>query len=102
MDNKYYIYILRCEDDSLYTGIAKDYEKRYEKHLDGSGAKYTRSRKPIKIEAVWAIDGRSAASKVEYFLKKNPRKVKEGFIHIKETFIEKVKENLEIDIINIK
>ena len=98
MKDIYYIYILRCEDDSLYTGIAKDYRARYEKHLSGTGAKYTRSRKPVKIERAWRTEGRSSASRVEYFLKKNPRKTKERFIGEKAFFKNKVLEKLDIKI----
>jgi len=94
----YYIYILRCEDDSLYTGIAKNYKERYEKHIAGTGAKYTRSRKPVKIERVWKTKGRSAASKTEYFMKKNSRKMKEKFISENSIFADKVMEKLGIKI----
>ncbi len=98
MKNIYYIYILRCEGDTLYTGIARDYRDRYEKHLAGTGAKYTRSRKPVRIERVWQTQGRSAASRVEYFLKKNSRKTKERFIGEDALFVERVLEKLDIDI----
>lgn len=45
----YYVYILRCEDGSYYTGCAKDVEKRVEQHRRGKGALYTRMRKPEKL-----------------------------------------------------
>ena len=48
----FYLYMLRCEDGSIYTGTAKDYLKRYEEHLSGKGAKYTRDIKEKKIEWV--------------------------------------------------
>jgi len=102
MKDIYYIYILRCEDDSLYTGIAKDYRARYEKHLAGTGAKYTRSRKPVRIERVWQATGRSEASRAEYFLKKNLRKTKERFIGEKDLFKDRVLEKLGIDISEIE
>lgn len=101
MEDIYYIYILRCKDESLYTGIAKDYEERYKKHIDGTGAKYTKARKPIRIEKVWATDGRSAASKIEYFLKRYSKKNKEKFIE-EEIFTEIVKEKLELELVIIK
>ena len=44
----FYLYMLRCEDGSIYTGTAKDYLKRYEEHLSGKGAKYTKSHKVKK------------------------------------------------------
>jgi putative endonuclease len=45
----YYIYILRCEDKSLYTGITTDVERRFKEHRSGTGGRYTRSHKPEKI-----------------------------------------------------
>lgn len=49
MDSKWYLYILRCRDGSLYTGIATDVEKRLEAHRSGKGAKYTRGRGPLEL-----------------------------------------------------
>ena len=45
----WYLYILRCKDDSLYTGITTDVEKRLEAHRSGKGAKYTRGRGPLEL-----------------------------------------------------
>ena len=45
----WYLYILRCKDDSLYTGITTDVEKRLEAHRSGKGAKYTRGRAPLAL-----------------------------------------------------
>ena len=98
MKDRYYIYILRCEDKSLYTGIAKDYKDRYKKHLDGTGAKYTRARKPAKIERVWSTRGRSAASKVECLLKKSTRLQKEDFIKTPDLLKFRVEEKLGIEL----
>lgn len=47
METTWYLYILRCKDDSLYTGITTDVEKRLEVHQRGRGAKYTRGRAPL-------------------------------------------------------
>ena len=44
-----WVYILRCADNTLYTGIAADVEKRTEQHNSGQGAKYTRGRTPVKV-----------------------------------------------------
>lgn len=46
---KWFVYMIRCCDLSLYTGIAKDIEKRFKKHSEGKGARYTRSRRPLEI-----------------------------------------------------
>lgn len=97
-DDIYYVYILRCEGDTLYTGIARDYEDRYKKHIEGKGAKYTRSRKPQRIEGVWLVHGRSEATKAEYWLKKNNRRMKDRFIEEGETLMKKVREDLGIDL----
>ena len=45
----WHVYILRCADGTLYTGIAKDLAKRLEAHQSGNGAKYTRGRLPVKL-----------------------------------------------------
>ena len=70
-DDVYYVYIVRCEDDSLYTGIATDVVRRLREHLSqrDPGAKYTRTRKVVALEMVWRTHGRSAASKLEYRIK---------------------------------
>jgi len=69
----YYVYILKCEGDILYTGIATDYKRRFDEHsnVNGSkrGAKFTKSHKPEKIVAVWKTKNRSEASKLESRIK---------------------------------
>lgn len=71
-DGVYYVYIVRCEDGSLYTGIATDVARRLREHLSQRepGAKYTRARKIVALEMVWQTHGRSAASKLEYRIKR--------------------------------
>ncbi len=46
---KWSLYILKCADSSLYTGIAKDIQKRFQMHSEGKGARYTRTRRPLEI-----------------------------------------------------
>ncbi len=77
----YYIYILKCSDDTLYTGIAKDVQKRlYEhNHLD-KGAKYTRARRPVTLVYTEEAKDRSSASKREYAIKKLSRAKKTELI----------------------
>ncbi len=67
----YYTYILRCEDNSLYTGIATDVQRRFEEHLNDEkkGAKYTKRHRPIRIEACWESEDKKTASKLEYHIK---------------------------------
>ena len=49
MENTWHLYILRCGDGTLYTGITTDVEKRFEAHQSGKGAKYTRGRGPLEL-----------------------------------------------------
>lgn len=64
------VYILKCGDDSLYTGITNDFEKRLAAHADGSGAKYTKGRGPFTVVHTESAQDRSAASKRELEIKK--------------------------------
>lgn len=75
----YYIYIIRCEDNSLYTGITTDIKRRFEEHSTKSvkGAKYTHTHSVLKIERVWETDTRQNASKLEYRLKRLKKEQKE-------------------------
>lgn len=76
----YYIYILRCTDHSLYTGITTDVQRRFEEHLHQVGAKYTKVHKVDKIEAIWQCESRSLALKLEYWLKTLTKEKKEKII----------------------
>ncbi len=70
----YYVYIIKCNDDSLYCGITVDLDRRVKEHNESSkGAKYTRSRRPVKL--VWSklVGNRSEASKEECRIKKLSR-----------------------------
>lgn len=69
------VYIVRCADDSLYTGIARDVERRIAEHNadNGLGASYTRSRKPVTLVYQEAAADRSAASRREYQIKQLSR-----------------------------
>ena len=94
----YYLYMLRCEDGSIYTGIAKDYLKRYEKHLSGNGAKYTKAHKVKKIERVFLCDSRSIATILEIKLKKFTKNMKENIIISPNDFIKDIENKDEIKI----
>ena len=78
----YYVYILRCVDNSLYTGITTDVKRRFYEHKDmqSKGAKYTRSHLVVSIAAVWEAKNRADASKLESFIKKQTKAKKESFI----------------------
>jgi predicted GIY-YIG superfamily endonuclease len=69
MSSDWYVYIVRCSDHSLYTGIATDVEARLRQHNAGNGARYTRSRLPVVLVYREAAADRSAASRREYAIK---------------------------------
>jgi putative endonuclease len=79
----YYLYILRCSDDTLYTGITTDIIRRVGEHNGTQkGAKYTRARRPVTLVYNEVYPDRSSASKREYYIKhKMSRKDKSDLIN---------------------
>ena len=77
----WYLYILRCKDDSLYTGITTDVEKRLEAHRSGKGAKYTRGRGPLELVYKEECGDHSEALRREAEIKRLPREEKLKLIH---------------------
>ncbi len=77
---RWHVYILRCRDKSLYTGISTDVETRLLKHNAGKGAAYTRSRKPVTL--VWSkvCRNESSARKQEIQIKRWTKVKKESFL----------------------
>lgn len=75
-----YVYILRCKDNSLYTGWCKDLDKRLAAHNSGKGAKYTRARLPCKLVYYEEINDISEALKRERAIKKLSKKKKEDLV----------------------
>ncbi|WP_457746502.1 GIY-YIG nuclease family protein [Sulfurimonas sp.] len=70
----YFVYIVKCIDETLYTGIATDVERRiYEHNHSDKGAKYTRNRRPVELLYSEECKDRSSASKREYIIKKFSR-----------------------------
>lgn len=67
---KYYVYILECNDGSLYTGSTNDLERRLKQHNDGKGAKYTRGRTPVVLVFNISLATKSLALKEELRIKK--------------------------------
>lgn len=67
------VYILRCSDESLYTGMTNNTEKRFAAHNQGTGAKYTRSRRPVKLMATSKKMERGDAMRLEIKIKKLPK-----------------------------
>ena len=77
----YHLYILKCADGTLYTGITVDLERRIKEHNSSElGAKYTKSRRPVKIVYSKKFRNRSTASKEELRIKSLSRKEKLGMI----------------------
>lgn len=71
MNKSYFVYIVSCNDGSFYTGYAADVEKRVLVHNNGkTGAKYTKTRRPVTLVYSEELPSRSAAMKREYALKK--------------------------------
>lgn len=76
-----FVYIVRCNDDSLYTGIAKDLDKRISDHnVSKIWAKYTKSRRPVKLVWFKKVIDRNEASKLELKIKKMWKEKKEEMI----------------------
>jgi putative endonuclease len=79
-DDVHYVYVLRCGDETLYTGYTTDVDRRLSEHRAGTGAKYTRGRAPLDLVHVESYDSRSAAMSREWEIKALPRPRKEELI----------------------
>lgn len=73
----WYVYMLRCADDTLYTGITDDVPHRLEAHRSGKGAKYTRGRGPLELVYTEEEQDRASASRREYQIKQLSRTEKD-------------------------
>ena len=94
----YYTYMLRCDDNSIYTGITTDVERRFKEHSlkDKKCAKYTRYHLAEKVESVWQSENRVLASKLEFYIKTLSKKQKEELIlnnNLEELLSEKIDYN---------
>ena len=76
----WHVYIVRCADQSLYTGIARDLDARIGKHNAGKGSAYTRSRRPVELVHFELADDRGAALRREAAIKRMPVVVKRSLI----------------------
>jgi len=77
---QWYVYILRCADDTLYTGMTDDVIRRTEVHNSGKGAKYTRGRTPVAVVYTEECESYSSALKREYAIKQLTRQQKMDLI----------------------
>lgn len=69
MGNKFFVYILRCSDNTLYTGYTTDFYRRIIEHNSGKGAKYTSGRLPCSLVYLEEYDTKTDALKREYYIK---------------------------------
>ena len=76
-----YVYILECADGTFYTGWTNNLQNRLNKHNSGKGAKYTRSRLPVKLIYAETCTSVSEAMRREYAIKQLSRKQKLALIH---------------------
>lgn len=75
-----FIYMVRCKDNSLYTGWTTNIERRVKEHNSGKGAKYTRARLPVKLVYYEKFKNKKEATKREYMIKKFSKLKKERFV----------------------
>lgn len=72
----WFVYLLKCSDNTLYCGITNNLEKRLAAHNSGKGAKYTKSRRPVVLFKVFDVSNKSEALKLEFKIKKMSREEK--------------------------
>ena len=81
INREWFLYVVMCNDNTLYTGITTDVTRRLHEHNTcRSGAKYTKARRPVKLVYTAVYENRSAAQKAEYKLKQLTRTQKEAYI----------------------
>jgi putative endonuclease len=68
-EDRWWVYLLECEGGRLYTGIARDPERRFRAHASGKGARFTRSFPPVRLLSALPCEGRSAATRLEREIK---------------------------------
>lgn len=80
----YYVYMLRCKNNSIYTGITTDIKRRFGEHKNKTKkcAKYTYFHDAVLLEAVWECENRSMASKLECYIKRLNKSEKEALIKL--------------------
>lgn len=76
----YYTYMVRCEDNSIYTGMTNNLDRRVNEHISKNGAKYTKSHKATRLEIAWKSKDKSLACKLEYQIKNLSKQQKENLI----------------------
>ncbi len=93
-----YTYIIRCKNNTLYTGYTTDIIRRMEEHKKGINSKYTRAKGFDKLEVFFESYSKSQAMKLEYYIKKLSKSKKLWIINNPELFIDEVKDKYQISI----
>ena len=70
---RWYVYLIECRDGTLYTGVARDIDRRIAEHNAGRGARYTRGRAPVRVVAASRALEKRAAYRLEWAVKQLPR-----------------------------
>ena len=81
----HYTYMLRCKDNTYYTGYTNDLEKRVKAHNEGKGAKYTKGRRPVELVYYEEYEDKHSAMRREWEIKQLARKEKEKMIYEQKT-----------------
>lgn len=79
-DGPWWLYLIECQDGSFYAGITNNLEARYETHVAGRGARYTRSHPPLRLIGARPYADRAAASRAEWEIKRLPKSRKVGYL----------------------
>lgn len=93
-----YTYIIRCKNNSLYTGYTTDINRRMKEHEKGINCKYTKAKGFDKLEVYFKSNSKSDAMKLEYYIKKLTRDKKLWIVNNPTLFIEEVKDKFQISI----
>lgn len=93
-----YTYIIRCKNNTLYTGYTTDIVRRMEEHKRGINSKYTRAKGFDKLEVFFESNSKSQAMKLEYYIKKLSKSQKLWIINNPDLFIDEVKDKFQISI----
>lgn len=75
-EREWFVYVVECSDGTLYTGIARDLDARLARHNEGAGARYTRSRRPVRLVHVESAPDRGTALRREHAIKQLPASAK--------------------------
>ncbi len=93
-----YTYIIRCKNNTLYTGYTTDIIRRMEEHKRGINSKYTKAKGFDKLEVFFESNSKSQAMKLEYYIKQLNKSKKLWIINNPELFIDEVKDKFKIRI----